>query len=214
MLKTLSVVFAAIVVALACAVTPTVDIATIRAINAAQSTWRAAPNRLTAQPRAETRRLLGVSTAAFRAHAQQVAAAPRTLEHVHVDVPEAFDARTQWPQCRGVIETVRDQGRCGSCWAFGAAEAMSDRECIHNGRVHLYSTQELTACANDTRAMCGGCTGGLPWCAWKYWTVYGLVAEECSPYNVSVCFCLSLSPLHFFFHPLSAHHCCVSKTEG
>lgn len=189
-----AVLFAAIAVAVVCATRPTVDMATIRAINAAQSTWRAAPNRLTAQPHETTRRLLGISAAVFHAHAEHVAATHRTAPaRVRDDIPAAFDARERWPQCRGVIETVRDQGHCGSCWAFGAAEAMSDRECIHNGRVHLYSTQELTACANDTRAMCGGCTGGLPWCAWKYWTVYGLVAEECAPYNVSVC------PLPFLF---------------
>lgn len=181
-----AVLLAAIAVAVVCAARPTVDAETIRAINAAQSTWRAAPNRLTAQPRETTRRLLGISAAVFRTHAAHIAATHRPTTAA-VAVPAAFDAREQWPQCRGVIETVRDQGRCGSCWAFGAAEAMSDRECIHNGRVHHYSTQELTACANDTRAMCGGCTGGLPWCAWKYWTVYGLVAEDCAPYNVSVC---------------------------
>lgn len=42
------------------------------------------------------------------------------------DLPESFDARTQWPNCP-TIQEIRDQGSCGSCWAFGAVEAMSDR---------------------------------------------------------------------------------------
>lgn len=28
------------------------------------------------------------------------------------------------------MSTIRDQSACGSCWAFAAVEAMSDRACI------------------------------------------------------------------------------------
>ena len=52
------------------------------------------------------------------------------------DVPATFDARTQWPKCT-VIGAVRDQGGCGSCWAFGAAESISDRICIASNREFL-----------------------------------------------------------------------------
>lgn len=41
------------------------------------------------------------------------------------DLPTTFDAREQWPECESIKE-IRDQSSCGSCWAFGAAEAMSD----------------------------------------------------------------------------------------
>lgn len=45
---------------------------------------------------------------------------------IRSDLPDEFDARTQWPNCP-TIQEIRDQGSCGSCWAFGAVEAMSDR---------------------------------------------------------------------------------------
>lgn len=31
------------------------------------------------------------------------------------DIPDEFDARTQWSSCASIKE-IRDQGACGSCW--------------------------------------------------------------------------------------------------
>jgi len=44
-------------------------------------------------------------------------------------IPDNFDSRQKWPKCES-IKDVRDQSRCGSCWAVSSAGAMSDRLCI------------------------------------------------------------------------------------
>ena len=31
--------------------------------------------------------------------------------------PKSFDAREEWPRCKGIIENVKSQGGCGSCYA-------------------------------------------------------------------------------------------------
>jgi cathepsin B len=72
--------------------------------------------------------------------------------------PTSFDARVEWPNCPS-ISLIRDQSCCGSCWAFGAAEAMSDRICIgsNGAKKTLVSADDLTGCCK----LCGnGCNGG------------------------------------------------------
>ncbi|XP_061056751.1 cathepsin B isoform X2 [Eubalaena glacialis] len=108
-------------------------------------------------------------------------------------LPESFDAREQWPNCPTIRE-IRDQGSCGSCWAFGAVEAISDRLCIRsNGRVSVeVSAEDMLTCCGDE---CGdGCNGGFPSGAWNFWTKHGLVSGGlynshvgCRPYSIPPC---------------------------
>eukprot|EP00296_Roombia_truncata_P007941 JP446400.1.p1 GENE.JP446400.1~~JP446400.1.p1 ORF type:complete len:345 (+),score=133.39 JP446400.1:50-1036(+) len=101
-------------------------------------------------------------------------------------IPEEFDSRTAWPECPSVAH-IRDQGPCGSCWAFGGAEAMSDRVCIQTGgktTVEL-STEDLVSCCGWSCGM--GCNGGYPSGAWSFWVSSGLVAESDYPYAFESC---------------------------
>ena len=63
------------------------------------------------------------------------------------DLPESFDAAEQWPECPSLKE-IRDQSVCGSCWAFGAAEAATDRHCIASkGQIQdRLSAEEILTC--------------------------------------------------------------------
>lgn len=55
-----------------------------------------------------------------------------------IELPKRFDPRDKWPECKEVIENIRDQSACGSCWAVGAVGAMSDRLCIaSNGTIQV-----------------------------------------------------------------------------
>ncbi|CAN1309587.1 Cathepsin B-like protease 3 [Linum perenne] len=103
-------------------------------------------------------------------------------------LPKEFDARKAWPQCATLTRILGSflmiywtiQGHCGSCWAFGAVESLSDRFCIHFGMNISLSANDLLACCGF---FCGdGCDGGYPIYAWKYFVQNGVVTEECDPY--------------------------------
>jgi cathepsin B len=91
-------------------------------------------------------------------------------------VPAEFDSRTNWP---GLIHPIRDQQRCGSCWAFSASEVLSDRVAIATGKASaVLSAEDMVAC--DKKDM--GCQGGSLPNAWSYLTNTGIVTDTCMPY--------------------------------
>ncbi|XP_053607849.1 cathepsin B-like [Plodia interpunctella] len=105
-------------------------------------------------------------------------------------LPENFDPREKWLNCPSLHE-IRDQGICGSCWAHGAVEAMTDRWCIHsNGSQFHFSSQDMVGCCSKDN----GCHGGWPGDAWNFWKNSGLVSggnyksnEGCQPYTIPEC---------------------------
>ena len=107
-------------------------------------------------------------------------------------LPDEYDPRKVFPKCESLKE-VRDQANCGSCWAFGAVEAMSDRVCIQSGQTdqRRVSAQNMLTCCSS----CGfGCSGGYPAYAWRYWQSTGLPTgglygdkSTCQPYFLPPC---------------------------
>ncbi|GMT11864.1 hypothetical protein PFISCL1PPCAC_3162, partial [Pristionchus fissidentatus] len=112
---------------------------------------------------------------------------------VSVALPASFDARTQWPACTS-IGYIRDQSDCGSCWAFGAAEAMTDRVCIATAGAQqpILSADDLLSCCGLS---CGiGCKGGFNLRAWNYMLQHGICTGGgfydnigCKPYPFEPC---------------------------
>jgi len=79
--------------------------------------------------------------------------------------PESFDSEQNWPQCAKIIGDIRDQSNCGCCWAFGGAEAASDRMCIAtNSSMKLpLSAEDVCFCASSD-----GCGGGFISAPWSH----------------------------------------------
>lgn len=56
----------------------------------------------------------------------------------------------------GVVNEVRSQGSCGSCWAFMTAAQIETQYAISYGPLHRVSEQHMVDCVENAY----GCNGG------------------------------------------------------
>jgi len=175
---------------------PVHDQSMIDMINQKNAGWTAGVNdRFLNATLADAVRLLGVKLtgeANTRARAK-LGPAPK---HLGLSVPAQFNAAENWPQCADVINHVRDQAGCGSCWAMASTEAFNDRMCIAHNYTTELSAQDTASCCNLFGGCFGsqGCDGGQPAEAWNYFVKTGIVTggdynsgEGCFPYALPNC---------------------------
>jgi len=90
--------------------------------------------------------------------------------------PDEIDWRAQ-----GAVCPVKNQGSCGSCWAFSAVAPLEALWYQHSGNLVKLSEQQLVDCSSDYGNM--GCNGGLMTWAYQYVKDYGIEADSDYPYK-------------------------------
>jgi hypothetical protein len=70
---------------------------------------------------------------------------------------------------RGALTPIKNQGKCGSCWAFSATEQLESDYYLSYNTLKVLSPQQITSCTTT----CNGCNGGNPINAWDYVNSYG-----------------------------------------
>jgi len=81
---------------------------------------------------------------------------------------------------RDWLPPVKDQGQCGSCWAFGAIANMEGQFFMHNKTKMAFSEQQLVSCDKGFNM---GCNGGSPSMADLYVIRHGIATMESYPYT-------------------------------
>ncbi len=136
--------------------------------------WTAGRTSVSELSEAERQKLLGLKIPEwydewFR-NAKKLQAPP------HMYFPEVFD----WRDSAGVTP-VKDQGGCGSCWAFGALGALEAMAKIYGEKELDLSEQQILSC----KSYGWGCDGGWMSYAYDLFQEFGSVAEECMPYHAN-----------------------------
>lgn len=93
---------------------------------------------------------------------------------------QALPKSIDWRE-KGKINPIKNQGSCGSCWAFSAIAAIESNTAIKFDRLLTLSEQQLVDCSGSFGN--NGCNGGLMDNAFKYMEKFGITSELQYPYK-------------------------------
>jgi C1A family cysteine protease len=82
---------------------------------------------------------------------------------------------------QGAVTDVKNQGNCGSCWAFSATGSLESLSKLAYGTLQSFSEQQLVDCSGSFGNQ--ACNGGLMDNAFKYVKANGIVLEAEYPYK-------------------------------
>lgn len=131
---------------------------------------------------------------------------PKATIGRNIPLPENFDGKEVWGE---LLTPVRNQGSCGSCWAFASTSALADRFNIQSlGLFHIeLSPAKMIMCdfmgnefdiehpeldedkvnkLNVSAFGKGACKGNTLYDSWRYLYTIGTCTEKCMPYNKSL----------------------------
>nr|BBD74167.1 Ficin 1c [Ficus carica] len=104
-------------------------------------------------------------------------ASSRYAPHAAESLPETVDWRIQ-----GAVNPIRNQGRCGSCWAFSVVAVVESITKIVTDELPSLSEQQLVDCAKSARDL--GCRGGWMTKAYDYIIKNGGITSQSNyPYT-------------------------------
>jgi len=119
----------------------------------------------------EFKKLLGYNRTSTRVFRDSISVRQPTI----TDVPNSYDWRDH-----GAVTAVKDQGQCGSCWAFSAAEEIESRWILAGNDEVEFSPQQIVSCDQQD----SGCNGGDTLTAYVYVEeAGGLSTENGYPYT-------------------------------
>jgi len=133
--------------------------------------------------------------------------------HLSLNIPSSFDWRT-----KNVVTPVKDQGQCGSCWAFSTTGVIESQWAIKGNNLTQYSEQMLVDCSVGcceelNQTVCNqGCNGGWQWNAYEDIIGWGgLVLESDYPYTAQDGKCQRTK---YKLHAPVKNYTCLSNPNG
>jgi len=142
--------------------------------------WKLGVNKFAASTEAEMQKMMGYNKPqGFFNVAQQSNALPSKPVNV-----SALPDRVDWRE-KGAVTPVKDQGGCGSCWTFAAAETIESHYFLKTGKLVELSEQQIASCTSNPKHCggTGGCAGGTAQVAYdSIVAMGGIESQWTNPY--------------------------------
>jgi len=141
--------------------------------------WRLGVNRFTDRTEEELKAWNGLNKGMMH---ERRFAEKREESVSDIDI-SALPTEVDWRR-KGAITPVKDQGRCGSCWAFAAAATVESMWQIATGQLYELSEQNILDCTPNPLKCggTGGCQGATVELAYDMVKEYGIATEWTYPY--------------------------------
>lgn len=110
---------------------------------------------------------------------------PRTVAHSDESTVNAVNGDIDWVS-QGKVSRVKNQGSCGSCWAFSAVGVLESWALFKSQTVDL-SEQQLVDCSASYGNE--GCNGGFNYKGLAYVKDKGITSESAYPYTAKTQSC-------------------------
>jgi C1A family cysteine protease/PKD repeat protein len=150
----------------------------ISEVKRSQARWDAGETSMTKLSSAERKMRLGARASGLRMSAGANVAYPQPV--VAGTAPSTLDWRNDGGN---YVTPIRNQGNCGSCWAFATSAALESKVLITTAQPGVninLSEQVMVSCSGA-----GDCGGGYMYSASDYLVSTGLPAEGCYSYTAS-----------------------------
>lgn len=136
--------------------------------------WKAGENPIVKLPKELRKKRCGLRMESF----------PSSEDNDAQEMAESFPATFDWrDDPKSVVTPVKDQGNCGSCWAFASVGAMESKLLIEgNSEGRDLSEQFVVSCDLSNF----GCDGGYMSYVYNFLTTTGTTDETCFPYSSGI----------------------------
>lgn len=146
--------------------------------NEAKLGWTETVNKHSALTSSEKKARFGRSKAVNQAHK------PKHLKQLpkdfKLDEVSSLPKDVDWRSVPNVVSAVKDQGHCGSCWAFAATAVLESHLALNTGLLYNLSPQQIAMCSPNPQSCggTGGCNGATSELAFDYIASMSGILEE------------------------------------
>jgi len=151
-------------------------------------TWKAGVNQFTDMTPEQMKVFFGYNAQMASVRRETMPKAP--VHHFTGELPDSVDWRS-----KGIVTPVKNQGGCGSCWAFAAIEGIETAVAQGTGKLLTLSPQNLVSCAMNPHHCggTGGCGGATAEIGFGYTIEKGVSSESVYPYRAVTGTCQELA---------------------